>query len=253
LCNNQRDCSLISFTCRIITSQHISLYINARRRLLDFSQSSLLPPIRNLNRSMGTRNLTLVYYKGKYRIIQYGQWDGHPDGQGLKALYFLLDAINIADLQKVLDDSDHRIIIISEEERNAYFDDLQRKQIETKSFLPPPAIESLSHDTGAKILDTVACATREEPVKIHLWDMEFLNDEVFLEWAWVVDLDRRVLEAYTYWDRYKTMDEKSRFEEVLGSEKKLPGLVKRFEFDELPTDGRGFLEEFQALVVDAEE
>lgn len=83
--------------------------------------------------------------------------------------------------------------------------------------------------------------------------MEFLNDEVFLEWAWVVDLDRRVLEAYTYWDRYKTMDEKSRFEEVLGSEKKLPGLVKRFGFDELPTDGRGFLEEYQALVVDAEQ
>jgi hypothetical protein len=229
------------------TLQYIYIYTTHKRQL-NSSLSSQSPQTCKAHKTMGTRNLTLVYYKG-----QYGQWDGYPDGQGLTILHFLLDAINIADLQKVLDDSDKRVILISDEERDAYFEDLLNKQIETRSFLPLPVIESLSRDTGAKILEVVACATQEEPVEIHLWDVKFLADELFMEWAWVVDLDKKVLEAYTYWNKYKVMDEKSRFEEVLGSEKKLPGLVKRLRFDELPEYEMGFLGAFEALLVDGAE
>jgi hypothetical protein len=82
--------------------------------------------------------------------------------------------------------------------------------------------------------------------------MAFLNDDAHLEWAWVVDLDAKVLEGYTYWRSYKVMDEKPRFEDVLGSGKPLPDLVGRFRFDELPS-GRGFLEAFGALNMDEEE
>ncbi|KAH0393586.1 hypothetical protein KCU89_g12258, partial [Aureobasidium melanogenum] len=95
---------------------------------------------------MGTRNLTLVYYNGQYRIVQYGQWDGFPDGQGLNVLSFLLDSTNIRKLEEALDSNDNRIIILSDEERDAYFEGLRRKQIETRSFMPLPAIESLSRD-----------------------------------------------------------------------------------------------------------
>lgn len=49
------------------------------------------------------------------------------------------------------------------------------------------------------------------------------------------------------------MDEKSRFEEVLGSEKTLPGLVKRFAFDELPEDEIIFLGQFRELLVEEED
>lgn len=38
---------------------------------------------------MGTRNLTIVFMDGKYRVAQYGQWDGYPEGQGLTCLRFL--------------------------------------------------------------------------------------------------------------------------------------------------------------------
>ncbi|CAD0106134.1 unnamed protein product [Aureobasidium uvarum] len=171
---------------------------------------------------MGTRNLTLVYYKGQYRIIQY-------------------DA---------LDSKDNRITLINDEERTAYFEELHRQQIEQHSFMPLPGIPSLSRDTGANILDIVAAATKEEPVKIHLWDMEFLTDTISMEWAWVVDLDKKVLEAYTHWERYEVVHEKSRFAEVLGSEKDLPGLIKRFGFDELPKDDRGFFGAFETLLAD---
>lgn len=35
---------------------------------------------------MGTRHLTMIYANGAYRVSQYGQWDGYPDGQGLTIL-----------------------------------------------------------------------------------------------------------------------------------------------------------------------
>jgi hypothetical protein len=158
-----------SFTCRIVTSQHTAIYIRAHKRILNalpFSQSSQTP---KANKKMGTRHLILVYYKGQYRICQYGQWDGQPDGQGLTCLHFLLDTQNIMDLRKVLDHSDNCIIVISDEERTAYFTDLQRQQRERGGNpFDFPGIESLSRDTGANILNVVAAATPEEPVKIHL-------------------------------------------------------------------------------------
>jgi len=130
--------------------------------------SSQYSRTRKANDTMGTRNLTIVYYKGQYRIIQYGQWDGHPQGQGLTIRHFLSNAANIAKLQNVLDDSDNCIILLSDEERTTYFEDLERKQIEMESLMPLPCIESLSRDTGGKILNLVARATKEEPVMIHL-------------------------------------------------------------------------------------
>lgn len=39
---------------------------------------------------MGTRNLTAVYLDGQYKVAQYGQWDGYPEGQGITVLTFLL-------------------------------------------------------------------------------------------------------------------------------------------------------------------
>ena len=43
---------------------------------------------------MGTRNLTAVYLDGQYKVAQYGQWDGYPEGQGITALTFLRDKMD---------------------------------------------------------------------------------------------------------------------------------------------------------------
>lgn len=37
---------------------------------------------------MGTRHLTAVFVDGEYKVAQYGQWDGYPEGQGLTCLEF---------------------------------------------------------------------------------------------------------------------------------------------------------------------
>ena len=49
---------------------------------------------------MGTKNLTCVYCNGAYRVAQYGQWDGYPDGQGITALTFLRDKMNIEEFTR---------------------------------------------------------------------------------------------------------------------------------------------------------
>ena len=38
---------------------------------------------------MGTRSLIAVQLDGEYKIAQYSQWDGYPEGQGLGCLNFL--------------------------------------------------------------------------------------------------------------------------------------------------------------------
>lgn len=38
---------------------------------------------------MGTRNLTMIYSNGEYKVAQYGQWDGYPEGLGVKLLNYL--------------------------------------------------------------------------------------------------------------------------------------------------------------------
>ena len=43
---------------------------------------------------MGTRNLTCVVYKCEYKIAQYGQWDGYPEGQGITCLKFLREQMD---------------------------------------------------------------------------------------------------------------------------------------------------------------
>ena len=38
---------------------------------------------------MGTRNLTCIVKDGQYQVAKYCQWDGYPEGQGLKILKYL--------------------------------------------------------------------------------------------------------------------------------------------------------------------
>ena len=43
---------------------------------------------------MGTRNLTVVFMDGEYKVAQYGQWDGYPEGQGITCFNFLHDKMD---------------------------------------------------------------------------------------------------------------------------------------------------------------
>ena len=51
---------------------------------------------------MGTRNLTAVFMDGEYKVAQYGQWDGYPEGQGATCLVFLRDEMDEAKFREQL-------------------------------------------------------------------------------------------------------------------------------------------------------
>lgn len=56
---------------------------------------------------MGTRNLTAVYLDGQYKVAQYGQWDGYPEGQGITVLTFLRDKMDLELFKEALRNSSY--------------------------------------------------------------------------------------------------------------------------------------------------
>ncbi|KAK1764614.1 hypothetical protein QBC33DRAFT_497129 [Phialemonium atrogriseum] len=164
---------------------------------------------------MGTRHLICIFYKGKWVVAQYGQWDGYPEGQGFKLFRFLCVAHNIENLKvglaHIYEPAESELDAINREiedwEENAHQEMMANRMCE-KNFPFP----SLSRDTCAKILSLIADLGRDdgseaesaeagqaEPEKKKLpiqLSLEFANDALFCEWVYVVDLDTEVLEVY---------------------------------------------------------
>lgn len=155
---------------------------------------------------MGTRHLILVYYKGAYHIAQYGQWDGYPEGQGVKILAFISDPGKVEKLKAAIDDNMlytpsekecqewERIKKRIEDERR----DIERIQYVNWSMSASKLVcPTLSRDTGADILEMIANA--KEPVPI-IKQLDFIYDGLFCEWAYVVDLDKATFEVFAALD-----------------------------------------------------
>ena len=68
---------------------------------------------------MGTRNLTIVYVDGEYKVAQYGQWDGYPEGQGATCLDFLRNKMD----EKIFREELHEVVFAKE---NLYMNFLKK-------------------------------------------------------------------------------------------------------------------------------
>ncbi len=51
---------------------------------------------------MGTRHLICVVVDGKFKVAQYGQWDGYPDGQGKVVVDFIENKMKLRQFKKNL-------------------------------------------------------------------------------------------------------------------------------------------------------
>ena len=138
---------------------------------------------------MGTRNLVAVVLDGEYKIAQYGQWDGYPEGQGVRALEFLRGEGNIDRLRSALgrvrfldmDGADAEMVKrfdagLGSDEEKSWFD------------------RFISRDLGAEILASVANAADEVIVLKN--SLPFAAESLFCEWAYVVDLDKGSFEVF---------------------------------------------------------
>lgn len=199
---------------------------------------------------MGTRNLTIVFMDGEYRVAQYGQWDGYPEGQGLTFLQFIRDQMNEKDFRNAL--SNIKYIDAEKLQRMwldyGMYEDGSIKISDADRFRQ--AYPEFSRDTGAEILtmiqnDRIASNCLED-------SLTFAADSLFCEWAYVVDFDKRTFEVYKGFNKIP-LEKSDRFyflreyeSEVKYSGKCYHGvkLAKEFNLDDLPDDNT-FIEAFK--------
>jgi hypothetical protein len=143
---------------------------------------------------MGTRHITAVKLNGEYKIAQYGQWDGYPEGQGQTALKFLRSPSNREKLKKGL----KHCVFVTPEEIEAKLKEMGLSNWMTTEEANRFNAEFpyMTRDHGAEILRLVATAPKEaRPIKITN-SLEFAADSLFCEWAYVVDFDTNTFEVY---------------------------------------------------------
>ena len=147
---------------------------------------------------MGTRNLTMVIKDGKTKIAQYGQWDGYPSGQGITVLRFL-----------------------KRMNRRKFEDQLDKCYFAT-SRTPEEnlTMKYNSRDHGGGILNIVYDSTDDRMLLVN--KSKFIIDGLFCEWAYIIDLDKNVLQVYEgfYKERLTTKDRFYRLQQVVEREER---------------------------------
>ena len=181
---------------------------------------------------MGTRHLIAVMKDNEYKVAQYGQWDGYPEGQGLKVLSFLKEK-NIEDFKEQV--SKCRFI-----EDDSFFEKIYKElNIETKNgFISMADSEKfkkqypqLDRDMGADILNFIM---KNDDIILKN-SLEFAKDSLFCEWCYVIDLDRNTFEVYEGFNS-NPLSEEERFYNPNNENKYYP--VKHiisFDLRSLPT------------------
>ena len=189
---------------------------------------------------MGTRNLTAVYVDGEYKVAQYGQWDGYPEGQGMTCLTFARNFLaNKAD-REAFADKVRACSWITKEEIDSINDQIRSGGIKKWSLIWP----ELSRDTCSEILELVARS--ENGLKLQN-NIDFAADSLFCEWAWVIDLDAGTFEGYSGFNQTQKLTLEDRFYFLVDKQKgsyEAIRLAAKWSLDELP-EKEAFLEAFK--------
>ena len=129
---------------------------------------------------MGTTSLISVYMDGEYKIAQYSQWDGYPNGQGWFCLRFLQNEMVEHKFREQL----RKLRMIqTDEQLNAV----------KSTYKEGTSFPEFSRDTGSDILKMVQDGKTTSGCVAN--NIGFAAS-VGCEWAWVIDLDKRTFEGY---------------------------------------------------------
>lgn len=149
---------------------------------------------------MGTRHLVAVQVDGEYKIAQYGQWDGYPEGQGATVLAFLA----AANLEAFRDKLRLTQFATEEQIEDAWVAAGYKRGNEFVSMDVSERLKELhpelSRDTGAKVLEIVLASPNPETLLLEN-SITFAQDSLFCEYAYVIDLDAGQFEFYTGFNR----------------------------------------------------
>jgi hypothetical protein len=184
---------------------------------------------------MGTRHLIAAYQGGEYKVAQYGQWDGYPEGQGTDLLKFLSN-VKIENLQRAV--SECRWITKEE------IDEIQSQIEKTSKVIPAwdwaKQYPELSRDTGSKIFNLILNGDK----KLLKNSLDFANDSLFCEWAYVIDFDKNTFEVYQGFNK-SPLNETERFYNENKPDSYFPvKLYTTFDLNNLPSQ-EDFLNAFK--------
>ena len=180
---------------------------------------------------MGTRNLTVVYIDGKYKVAQYGQWDGYPEGQGVTVFEFarsLNNPIIMEEFKRKVRASSW----IGERKIKKINSDIDSGKLKEWQKVYP----ELSRDTCAKILNIIM--ERDDGISLQN-DIDFAADSLFCEWAWLIDLDAGTFEGYRGFNDHTELKEDDRFYFLRDKERgeyHCIMLAHKWKLSELPSD-----------------
>ena len=179
---------------------------------------------------MGTKHLTVVCIDNDYKVAQYGALDGGPRYQGLKVLHFLRDKINENKFKEALRNSVYIDVAEFSSLLNSYMKSGQGLDGLERDY------PQFSGDTGADILELIQ--NHPEGMKLQN-SITFAANSCDCIWAWIVDLDKGMFEAYTGFNKTQPLTSSDRFYFLKEHEK--PGyygvvLSANWALNNLPTD-----------------
>ena len=153
---------------------------------------------------MGTRNLTIVRLDGETRVAQYSQYDGYLTGQG-STVYDVLSYPGAVDqLRKAVRNASWITNEEFEEAEKSVGIDTSSIFVEwSKAKEFSARYPELSRDTGAGILQYII----DNPYGVKIENAESFESDPDCEYAYVVDLDRNVLEVYDRYDEHKIVED----------------------------------------------
>lgn len=212
---------------------------------------------------MGTRHLIVVVYQGKWHIAQYGQYDGYPEGVGMRLVRLLAPSTGLVDQIRaglahtyMLPAGDPLFAAAAAAKQThidsfvPYIDDGRIAQSAFQRWCDDPVarysddllavLPSLQPTTSSAVLVLVAHASAENRLPMDD-SSEFANDALFCEWTYVVDFDEEVFEVYTG-GTAKTPGH--RFEHIGAENATVPGYITSVPFARLDAyneDSAGFV------------
>lgn len=161
---------------------------------------------------MGTKSLTAVKLNNDYKVAEYGQFDGYPEVNGVKILHFLKNTMD----------------------ENAFKNKLNiLKKAKTKNDIQSVNKQQKNID-GAKVLNYI----QNKQVDLIIDSIEFAKDDLFCEWAYLIDFDKNTFEIYAN-------NEIQDFDFLPNTRKEFENLnlIKTYNLNNLPTK-KEFIESF---------
>lgn len=187
---------------------------------------------------MGTRNVTMVMKDKQYKVAKYCQWDGYLEAAGIGMLEFLRDKFKQRTFVVNLNKIKH---LTNKELEDKWAEAGAQKgeswvTMDVSQNFKDIGYSHLSRDmSGYELLEKI----QEGKIIDTQLDLEFVNDGLFCEFAYVVDLDKNTFEIYRgFCKSPPKKDERFAKKNDKGKKYYPVQLLKSYSLKKLPTNNQ---------------